>query len=432
MKVELYPFQREILNAVNKHKFTTIVVGRRCGKSFLGALAAVLHCLKGPYRRVLIVAPTGEMATQTYFDQLQDFTRDLNPSVIVKQQEKNFEFSNGSVINLRSADKPDRLRGISGRAAVSLIISDETAFYRPGAGESLFYDVLLPYSLNEKANCRFMAISTPMGQTGIFFELYNKGLDENEPLYHSVKFSAYEARPDMKKAFDDLKNTLPKKRFESEVMASFIGSGSEVFHNFEPSLNLDHTIKGIEKDEPVVIGFDQNFGINACVVGRVKTTAGRIQIEIIEEIQDKYKDIPSFVAGINERYKGHNITICPDATISSNSATAGVGKTTLSQFRDAGWNIKIDKKNPLIIDSIQVVNNILLDPQGNRNLKIHPSCKLSIGALTTTSWDTNFPDGNKIKKGTYDKHAHMLDSIRYLCWQYRARSKPSIIRGFNF
>jgi len=432
MKVSLYPFQRKILKAVNDHKFTTIVVGRRCGKSYVGALAAVLHCVKAEYRRVLIVAPTGEMAVQTYWDQLQDFCRGLNPPAIVKQQEKNIEFSNGSVINLRSADKPDRLRGISGRAAVSLIISDETAFYRPGSGESLFYDVLLPYSLNEIADCRFMAISTPLGQQGIFFELYNKGLDENEPMYHSVKFSAYDARPDMHKAFDALKTTLPKKRFESEVMASFIGSGSEVFHNFEPSLNLDHTIKGIEKDEPIIIGFDQNYGINACIITRIKTTGGRLQIEIVEEIQDKWKDIPQFVSGINERYKDHNITICPDATIKSNSATAGVGKTTLNQFKEAGWNIKIDPKNPLIIDSIQVVNNFLLDPLGNRNLKIHPSCKLSIGALTTTSWDSNFADGNKIKKGTYDKHAHMLDSIRYLCWQYRQRSRPTVLRGWNF
>jgi len=105
MKVSLYPFQRQILKAVNDHKFTTIVVGRRCGKSYVGALAAVLHCVKKEYRRVLIVAPTGEMAVQTYWDQLQDFCRGLNPPAIVKQQEKNIEFSNGSVINLRSADK---------------------------------------------------------------------------------------------------------------------------------------------------------------------------------------------------------------------------------------------------------------------------------------------------------------------------------------
>ena len=432
MKVELYPFQRTILKSINDHKFTTVCVGRRCGKSYVGALAAVLHCLKKSYRRVLIVAPTSEMARQTYWDQLQDFVRDLNPAVIVKQQEKDMHFHNGSVINLRSADKPDRLRGISGKAAVSLIISDETAFYRTEDGETLFYDVLLPYSLNQAADCRFIAISTPMGQQGIFYELYQKGLDKEEPMYHSVKFSAYDARPDLKDNFDALKTTLPDKRFQSEVMASFIGSGTEVFHNWDPSLNLDHTIKGIEPAEPVVLGFDQNFGINFTNIARVKTINGRQTIQIIEEIQDVYKDIPSFVAGINERFKGNHITICPDATISANSATAGVGRSTLAQFREAGWQVKMDKKNPIIIDSINVVNDLLLDPLGNRNLKIHPQCKRTIAALSTTSWDAKFVDGNKIQKGTYDKYAHALDGLRYLCWQYRKKSKPSTIRGFMF
>lgn len=432
MQVKLFPFQRSILKAINDHKFTTVCVGRRCGKSYVGALAAVLHCLKKEYRRVLIVAPTSEMAAQTYWDQLQDFVRDLNPPVTVKQQEKNMEFHNGSVINLRSADKPDRLRGISGRAAVSLIISDETAFYRTADGESLFYDVLLPYTLNEKADCRFVAISTPMGTQGIFYDLFQKGLDENEPLFHSVKFSAYDARPDMKEAFDALKETLPEKRFESEVMASFVGSGHDVFHNFDPSLNIDHTVKGIEKDEPVILGFDQNVGINFTNIARIKTINGRQVIEIIEEIQDKYKDIPSFIAGINERFKGHYITICPDATISAKSATAGIGKSTLEQFKSAGWHVKMDKKNPIIIDSINVVNDFLLDPMGNRNLRIHPQCKRTIAALSTTAWDDKFVDGNKIKKGTYDKYAHALDGLRYLCWQYRKRTKPGTIRGFMF
>ena len=431
MQVKLYPFQKDIFDSLNKNKFTTLCVGRRCGKSYAAALAAVLHCVKKPYRRVLIVGPTLDMARQSYWDQLGDFCRELNPAPTIKVQEKEIHFTNGSVINLRSADKIDKIRGISGRAAVSLIIADEVAFLRAADSESLFYDVLMPYLANAEANCRFLAISTPKGSNGIFYKLYQNGLNKDYPDYNSIKYSAYDARPDLKEQYDELRKAMPEKQFAQEMLADFTSSGSEVFINFDPLLSLDHTIDYIQKDEPVVIGFDQNVGINAAIVCRIKSNPNGNKIEIIEEIQGKYKDIPSFCAGINERFKGHRITIVPDASIKARSAAAGIGKDTLSQFKDAGFNVRIRNANPPIIDTINVVNNFLLDPLGNRNLLIHPSCKGVIEALTITSWDDNYVDGHKLKKGTYDDHAHLLDCIRYVCWEFQKKTSISLIRNIT-
>ena len=46
ININLYPFQADLLKSLNKYDITTMAIGRRMGKSYGAALAAVLHCIK--------------------------------------------------------------------------------------------------------------------------------------------------------------------------------------------------------------------------------------------------------------------------------------------------------------------------------------------------------------------------------------------------
>ena len=163
IKLELYPFQHELLKSLNKFDVVTMAIGRRLGKSYGAALAAVLHCIKAPEnkpRRTLIICPTSDMARESYWSQLKEFLMLYKPFVQqVKEREKDIIFKNGSIISLKSADKPDTLRGISGTAAVSFVIMDEFSFLRNA--EQLFEEVIVPYRANSSVKCKFLCISTP-------------------------------------------------------------------------------------------------------------------------------------------------------------------------------------------------------------------------------------------------------------------------------
>ena len=427
MKLQLYPFQLEAIKSIKQNRYTVLNCSRRVGKSYISAVIAFLHCLNNPYKHVLLISPTTTMAVGTFWSLLNEFAREISPMPTIKVQEKEIVFSNGSLISLNSCDKPDRLRGRSGKAAVSLIILDEFGFVRGKDAEELFVSVLQPYAANAAANCKFLIISTPKGIGNYYYELYQRGKNEKFDEYNTIHFDCYSARPDLKVEFDKLKMNMDPKQFQQEMLAEFLTKGNNVFLNFDELHNIDHEIKDVQEKEPLVIGIDQNVGLMSCVVSRVKETADGHKIEIIREYEGHWKDIPSVIGGLKELFPTNRMTIVPDSSMTARSAAAGIGNDSITQFKAAGFSIKKDTKNPPILDSINVVNETLLSGEGRRRLKIHPNCEKTIHAIQVASWaDVH---GNRMIKD--NKTDHLTDVIRYLCWQFRKKSGFTFVRNFN-
>lgn len=424
IEIKLYPFQNDILKALNKYNVVTVAIGRRLGKSYIGALASVLHCLKAPKdkpRRVLIVCPTIEMSRESYWSQLKEFLQIYRPYVkSVKEREKDITFTNDSVISLKSADRPDTLRGISGKATVSFIIMDEFSFLRDA--QRLFEEVIQPYRANVGVNCKFMCISTPKGQNNFFHSMFMKGNDESIPDHTSLHYSCYEARPDLKDFFDDQKKLVSEKAFKQEYLANFIGSGNTAFYAFDRTVHIDHNIRDVQNGEQIVIGLDANFGIMAHLIARVKANPENrsYYIECIKEVHGKHKNVEQFCQSINKDYviaKNNRVVVCPDASMSQRAYSASIGLTGMQQLREAGFEVRTEKRNPTFIDSVQVVNQFFMNADAKINMKIHPSCVTLISALESTQWAEQ--DGHKLDKTTYSKTGHILDCLRYLSYQYK-------------
>lgn len=425
LKFKLYPFQQEIIHSVMNYRYNIINCSRRVGKSYGTMIVALLKCLNQANQHVLIVSPTQNMTLQTYWKPLLEFCRDIRPGPVAKVMEKEIHFHNGSTISLGSADKIDKLRGRSPNP--NLIILDEYAFIRQADAESLFVEVLQPYAAVKEANCKFIIISTPKGYN-FYKKLYDRGLDDKYEEWNSIDYSCWDARPDLEDNFKKLQMEMDEKQFSQEMEAKFITAGNSVFLNFDDILNLKHDIEDVKEHEPIVVSLDQNIGLMSCLVARIKSVSGENHIEVIQEYESTFKDINSFIAGIREKYPTNRITITPDASMAANNAAAGVGNHSINKLKQAEFSIRMDKKNPGILDSINAANNMLLNANGTRLVKIHPRNIKLIECIKSASW--NDATGNDLVKNNKDDH--LRDCFRYLLWYFRKKSSIHGIRGFNF
>lgn len=165
LQFKLHPRQHEIY--VHKARFKVVMAGRRFGKTmlsraFIGTGAMESHRLGRDIRgtEVWYVAPTYDQAASIMWRPLKD---QLGP-LIKKTWETDLtaELLNGRVVKLKSAEQPDRLRGVG----ISDLVLDEYANMRPEVWEY----VLSPALADVAPASRALFIGTPNPEGGEHFD----------------------------------------------------------------------------------------------------------------------------------------------------------------------------------------------------------------------------------------------------------------------
>ena len=152
---QLHPKQAEVFNC--DCRFRVVVAGRRFGKTKLSMLEMLAWATKRG-QKIWYVAPTYKMAKQIMWNDLKAWVPRAWV-VKVRENELSMEFRNGSRIDLKGADKPDSLRGVS----LDFLVLDE---FQDIAAET-WKTVLRPTLADRKGHALF--IGTPKG----YNELYN-------------------------------------------------------------------------------------------------------------------------------------------------------------------------------------------------------------------------------------------------------------------
>lgn len=362
------------------------------------------------------------MVRESYWSQLKEFLQLYKPFVDqVREREKDIIFKNESMISLKSLDAPDKIRGISGKAAVSFIILDEFSFLRNA--KDLYQDIILPYKANTAVEVKILNISTPKG-LNFFHELYERGLSDNYPDHTSLRYSCYDVQPEHKEYWDSQKKAMTERAFKQEYLAEFNGSGNQAFYAWDRNLHIDPSIKDVKNGENLIVAVDGNYGIMSHILARVTPSDNDqfFDIEIIKEVEGKHKNVQQLIDDINKTYRddmGCSITVCPDASMNQKNYAASIGVTGISLFREAGWLVKAPNRNPSHLDSVQAVNNQLYNGIGEVHLTVHPSCVNLMKSIEMASWSEM--DGHKLSKTTTSAEGHSQDSLRYLVNSFKTR-----------
>lgn len=379
----------------SKARYRVLVAGRRFGKTNL-ARTEIIRAARGSGKKLIwYVAPTFSMAREIMWDELIDA---LPRSWIKKTHETRLEIRlvNGTVIQLKGADRPDTLRG----RGVNFIIMDEFQDFRPEVWEKVLYPTLTT------TKGRMLCIGTPKSYNH-FFDLYTMGQIEKNRLsgqWYSWQFPTIMSPFFPPSEIEHARNHMDPKSFKQEFEASFESMSGRVYYAFDRKEHVgDYPFN---PKLPIIVGQDFNVDPMSSAIMQIQPNG---EVWIVDEIHMPSSNAMEVCEELDRKYfrqKGM-ITIYPDPAGANRSSSRG--ESDLDVFRQRGYRKLIYKrKHPLISDRVATVNSMLKTADGTIRLRVNKGCNKVIESLEQTIYKAGTPMVDK-SQGT----EHMADAIGY-------------------
>lgn len=199
------------------------------------------------------------------------------------------ETTNGSSVQFFSAESGNALRGNT----FDFLILDEASFfkYELTDGGDLWYDVLSP-TVKVRGK-KVVFVSTPLGKNNLFYEMYQRGLDDDFPDYASFKATIYDDDLSTPEQIEDIKRSIPTLSFRQEYMVEFLENAVTFFGGFEACYvaNLSYADKG-----KVYIGIDFSAnGEDRTVLTKVNGDGEVWQSVITGSLDTRYQRIAQLI-----------------------------------------------------------------------------------------------------------------------------------------
>jgi hypothetical protein len=439
---------KEALLLDNK-RFTAVCCSRGWGKSYVAAVIGVtaayelLHLPKHiPNKYVYIIAPTYQDVVDIYYPLLAFDLGLEERCTSISKQSGQFIFANGTEIRLLSYEAIERIRG---RGAY-FVIWDEVSSCKKGiAPQEAWEGSVLPAITSRWSQLRVdmikqnhpqegaglkagraLFISTPKGYN-YFHKLCMNHESDSAWGYFTFDYthSPYLDPEEILR----LKASMDPITFASEYLALFKESGNSVFYCFDRAIHVRKDLEDLGEEEDVHIAIDFNVALQCSAVFVVRGG----QMHFIDQFKG-HPDTEELAKAIVGRYKNgkRKVYSYPDPSGRARKTSSPVGRTDFSILESHGIHTLAHSKAPPIVDSVQAVNRMLKNANGDTNLYVHPRCNDVILSLERTRWLDNNQDTASIDKS--EGVEHFSDGVRYACeYLYPVRSGvKSTSRGRRF
>ena len=243
----LYPFQSDLLQSFEDHRFNVILKARQLGISTISAAYVAWLMMFHREKNVLVIATKFNTAAnlvkkvKAIIRNLPDWLRISNVDI---DNRTSFVLSNGSQIKASSTS------GDAGRSeALSLLVIDEAAHVE---GLEDLWMGLYP-TLSTGGRC--IALSTPNGVGTWFHKIYSEAESSLNDFYHTVL--PWNVHPDRDQDwFEKETRNMSRREIAQELECNFNMSGETVFapEDLEKYFNS-------AKDPQHRTGFDRNLWI---------------------------------------------------------------------------------------------------------------------------------------------------------------------------
>lgn len=410
--IKLHPGQHKVF--VAKSRFKVVVAGRRFGKTVLSKTIIIQKARKAN-QLLWYIAPTYKQAKQIMW-------RDLKASIPKEWLRKppnetslTFELINGTVIELKGADKPDSLLGVG----LHYVVMDEFQSMRP----EVWKQAIRPTLATTGGGALF--IGTPRGKGNHLYDVYRHGKDPKNikngswmSWHFLTKDSPFVPAEEIEAARLD----LDPKMFSQEFEADFSNMTGAVYYPFDRDRHVEKLT--FNPRLPIWIGQDFNIDPMASAVMQFQDNG---EIWIIDEIVLQNSNTEEVCAEIERRYWRYSryITIYPDAAGAQRQHARG--ETDLDIMRMKGFGrIKVRRRNPAVADRVNSVNRMLMNANGDVRLKVHEDCKHVIGAFEQVAYKEG---SRQIDKSMNIEH--ISDAIGY-CIEYEFPIRERVITGIDY
>lgn len=379
MQVNLLPKQDAFIFA--PEKYTAFVGGIGSGKTFAGAVKAIIEAHEG--RDGMIVAPTYPMlrdVTQRTFFEILD---NANLAYSFNKTDGVCEY-NGATILFRSAEHPDRLRGPN----LSWAYLDEAAQMRAGV-----WDVIIG-RLRVGAPKAWIT-TTPSG----FNWVYRAFVESDNPSCLMVQAKTAENTYLPDEYITDLEAAYTGEFARQELDGEFTLFEGLVYSEFRFNLHVvDFDIRpGWTLIRAVDYGYTNPF---VCLFGATDED-GRLYI-YDEHYQDK-RLISYHADRIKEREGQFSWTVA-DHDAQDNAEMREQGIVTINAKKDVTAGIR------------KVKARLAVQGDGRARLVIHPRCKNLLKEIQSYRWYESRTGANE-KEEPVKENDHAMDALRYMVMQ---------------
>lgn len=392
--------------------YPLFVGGPGCGKSFLLGLSAVSDALHSPQANVYIYAPenhhirTIEVPNVLYWlETLKIKNKGYNKqeNCIVTEDNrcgdfyfKNMESSANMVGYESYAAHVDELDTLDEKKAAEIW----RAILMRNRQQPEGVDKQYKQYDNERKSwfCRnkVRAYTTPEG----YRFCYKTWELRDHPDYKQVKGSTAD-NPALPSSYvDSIRDRYPAHIADAYLVGEFVNMESlAVYYNYNPSIN--YTDEEIKTGENLYIGCDFNVD-NTSATTYVRRNGGK-EWHAVDEFAG-VRDAAELAHLIQERYKGHKITVYPDSSGRARNNSNSANLSSIQELESRGFLIRANSKNFLVVDRVNATNRAF--SKGRLFINQH-KCPTVSRCLVNQPYDKH---GKPCKKTGYD---HQNDATTY-------------------
>jgi len=394
-----HPDQRAIF--YDQHRFKVAVCGRRWGKSVLGAEEAIRAMDIKPQSKVFIVCPTREMVKDLFWDYIKGRLKQLRWRVRINENElKIHRITNGASLLLKSADKPDRLRG----RGLSLCVMDEYA----DMDATIWPEVIRPALSDTGGKALF--IGTPKGRNH-FYELFQAAANDED--WHRWQYRTIDSPYIPGAEIERAKRDLDERTFKQEYEADFVDYLGAAYCYYSRDVHCGG--KPFTPALPIVICCD--FNIDPCIWELVQDHDGYVNAfgEVIQRQTDIWRMCNTTKERLTgllgaDRAKKFPLFFYGDYTSSKRrdvSATSSSWGIIRDEF--AEWNATFRlRSNPRVVDRVNAVNSRQRSADGSVRFGHNADCIELMKDFELLSMDDLMRD-----KGRDPNRTHASDAVGY-------------------
>jgi hypothetical protein len=190
-----------------------LLCSRQLGKSTATASLALAEACYRPDSLVLLVSRSERQST-LLFEKVSRYYKKLRPIEAIKELSLSIKLANGSEVVSLPGDG-DTIRGFS---APRLVVLDEASRIPDDVMAAV-----LPMLVSN--NGRLVALSTPRGKNGFFYEHWTSG----DPMWERINAKASESPRISPEALAEQRATLGPRLFASEFDNVFLEDVDQVF-----------------------------------------------------------------------------------------------------------------------------------------------------------------------------------------------------------
>ncbi len=378
-KLSLHPMQMRVFKS--QARFRVVVAGRRWGKTALSRVL-IIKMAQMKKRKIWYVAPTYRMAKQIMWTDLLDA---IPKKWIFKVNETTLTIRlvNGTVIELKGADKADSLRGVG----IHFLVLDEFQ----DMSEETWTQVLRPTLADTGGHAIF--IGTPKAYNYLY-TLYKRG--QIAKMVESKQWESWQF-PTITSPFipvseiEAAKKDMDEKSFKQEFEASFETMSGRVYYPFERKTHVGQY--PFNPMLPIWVGMDFNIDPMSTVIYQPQPNG---ELWAVDEIVQFGSNTEEICKELDKRYWRYQkqIVMYPDPA--GGQRQHARGETDLDILREAGFKrIKYRKKHPPIADRVNAVNRMLRAADGTIKLRVDERCKHLINAFEQTIYKKGSRDVDK-------------------------------------